>query len=471
MVPYSNYDVPYGESLLDFISYSLSHFRTRIAFQLGSKSISYEELINDIISVANSFQPNNRAYILINCKNIYFYALGVYSIIISNNIVLLHNPSLLELESPFKKIDEMLVIDDQYVENVLKYKSAPSFKDLPTSNLEEVCMIACSSGTTGDCKGVKLSQRNLCQDTIGGMEKYKYDVGARYINVLPYYHLFGIVADLLGPIYSGGTICIPSSQYSFFSALNQYKPTVLNAPPIIVEHLAHLIANSDCVASVTGGELRKVMCAGAHMKEKTIKFLKSKGILVLCAYGLTECSPCISINRDLYYKVGSVGVPLDCIEIKFQDGEICVKGSTIMIGYAFDNKSTNQKIIDGWLHTGDLGYIDQDGFLYITGRIDNMIILSNGTKYIPEYYENIINQLNFVQESMIFPYKNEHEQYLGVIVVIDSIKNKLFAINQLNKIKMKYRLPLGKIICVTQPLPKNRLGKVERNDDIYARFV
>lgn len=455
---YPNYEVHHENSVLGFLRYSLAQFRTETAFRLPGQDIDYGQFTDNVLRVASKLRSNDLQNILISCKNPYFYALAFYAAVISGNTALLHDTTLNALEEPFQRTEIAVVLENHCIAELLEAEAEITLEDLPEPDVDAVCVIACSSGTTQVRKGIMLSQRNLCTDTIGGMEKYHYAAGAKYVNILPYFHLFGIVADLMGPLYSGGTICIPKSKFDFLRSLKEFKPTVLNAPPAIFDCLAVLIRKGEDVKSLTGGSLKKGMCAGAHLNEDTIECLLQNGITVLCAYGLTECSPCISMNRDKDYRIGSVGVPLDCIQVKIDCGEVLVRGDTVMKGYAFDEKRTAAKVVDGWLHTGDLGYLDEDGFLYITGRKDNLIVLPNGQKYSPEYYEGLISKIDFVRESLI----SSAGAGLSVTIVIECEDQQVAVEKAVKELQRNSCVPIQKVVYTTEPLPKNHLGKVNR---------
>lgn len=164
------------------------------------------------------------------------------------------------------------------------------------------------------------------------------------------------------------------------------------------------------------------------------------------------------MNRDKDYRIGSVGVPLDCIQVKIDCGEVLVRGDTVMKGYAFDEKRTAAKVVDGWLHTGDLGYLDEDGFLYITGRKDNLIVLPNGQKYSPEYYEGLISKIDFVRESLI----SSAGAGLSVTIVIECEDQQVAVEKAVKELQRNSCVPIQKVVYTTEPLPKNHLGKVNR---------
>lgn len=162
------------------------------------------------------------------------------------------------------------------------------------------------------------------------------------------------------------------------------------------------------VLDAFGGNLDTIICGGAPLNSKYISGFRDFGINLLNGYGITECSPVVSVNRNKHYKDGSVGLILNECRVKIDspdkngEGEVCVKGSIIMQGYYKMDEETKAVIKDGWFHTGDLGYVDKDNFLYITGRKKNLIILSNGENVSPEELENILQNIPLVNEVIVY---------------------------------------------------------------------
>ncbi len=153
------------------------------------------------------------------------------------------------------------------------------------------------------------------------------------------------------------------------------------------------------------------------------------GIQVLNGYGITECSPVVAVNRNRWTKPGSIGLPLPCCEVQIQDGEICVKGDLVMAGYFQDEVATGSAIQDGWFHTGDLGYLDEDGFLFITGRKKNLIILSNGKNVSAEELETQILQISGVEEVIAYG-ENGHITAEIFSEAPDGIREEIAALTQ-----------------------------------------
>lgn len=156
------------------------------------------------------------------------------------------------------------------------------------------------------------------------------------------------------------------------------------------------------VLSAFGGELEYIICGGATLQEKYVKEFRSMGIEVLNGYGITECSPVVATNRNFYHRDGSVGQILKDCQVRIQNGEIQVQGKNVMLGYYEDEAATQDAFEGNWYRTGDLGHIDTDGFLFITGRAKNLIILSNGENVSPEELENLLLNHELVKEALVY---------------------------------------------------------------------
>lgn len=235
------------------------------------------------------------------------------------------------------------------------------------------------------------------------------------------------------------------------------------------------------------GYLRLVIYGAAPMDKSTIKGLKSIGIELLNGYGLTEASPIVSAENDKYQKPGSVAFALPNVEIKIDSpnnqgiGEIWVKGPNIMLGYYDNEEATREVLTDGWFHTGDLGYYDKDGYLFITGRKKNVIVLKNGKNIYPEELELLIARLPFVAENMVFGKPTENSDLeINVKIVynadymkqtypdkdLNEYKDIIWnEIKEINKSMPAYK-HIRNIIVTDEPMIKTTTQKVKRNEEI-----
>lgn len=237
-----------------------------------------------------------------------------------------------------------------------------------------------------------------------------------------------------------------------------------------------------------GGKLRILIAGGAAMSKEAIQGFLDLGINLLQGYGLTETSPVLAGENDKYKRVGSVGFPLPGLEVKIDNpdengiGEILAQGPTVMIGYVDNPTATKEAIYDGWFHTGDLGYIDKDGFLFVTGRKKDVIVLKNGKNIFPEELEILINGLPYVSECMVFgrPCNDGDYKICAKIVYQKEIMEKLYPNASSNeymsliwediKNKVNHTMPAYKyireIIVTDVPLIKTTTQKVKRHEEL-----
>jgi len=422
-----------------------------IAFKSEEHEWSYEDIYRMVLNVSSVIKSKQLIYCIDVTDPVLFFVVFM-AVTISGNIAWL---------SENAECEQYIYISDNEVKEMLKNSNVYEIEDKYDKG--KVSVVAQSSGTTSISKGVMLSQNNILTDMVAGVREYDYPRGAIYYKVLPYQHLFGLVADLLGPLYSGGTICYSRDSLNMFKYLNFFKPTHMNLPPVIVYMIEKMLLSSSNLEKTTGGKLRKIMCAGASIEQESINVLKKYDIDVFVAYGLTECSPCISMNSDMNHKDGSVGKILQGVNVKIEDNEILISGNTVMLGYWNDQRATDEVYKNGWLKTGDLGYMDTDGFLYLTGRKSNLIVFEDGTKLSPENFESEINSIAGVKECLVYSVVKNGRTTINVKVVIEA-NQEVYIINGVKEIANKMHLSskLREIEVVENELPKNKLGKIIR---------
>ncbi len=303
----------------------------------------------------------------------------------------------------------------------------------------KLASIVFTSGTTGKGKGVMLSQANIGLDMTLGM--YNFDITRKTLHVLPPHHTFGSTVNYVGHLSQGCEVYISSGLKHVSDEIREQQPTHLILVPAFLEvmnrkiwttarksgkegMLKMMMKFSDglrkigidirrqlfsSVLSAFGGKLELVICGGAKLDEDIIRTFDSLGVTVLNGYGITECSPLISANRNKYRKPGSVGTPILACRVKIDnpdengEGEICVKGPNVMLGY-YNNPEATAEVFDkdGFFHTGDYGRLDDEGWIYITGRKKNLIILSNGKNVYPEEIEADLQKVEGVCEVVVY---------------------------------------------------------------------
>ena len=270
----------------------------------------------------------------------------------------------------------------------------------------DLCTILFTSGTTGKSKGVLLTQQNFADN----VDNVYIDTppASRLMTVLPIHHAFCLTMDWLKGLSVGATVCVNDSLLHLARNIKKFQPRCILMVPLMVETIYKklksvnpLLPKKLVAKEAFGGSLEYIFCGGARLDPFYIDELKKYGITIFQGYGMTECAPVISNNGQLADRVGSVGKPLNNCEIRFVDGEIQVRGSSVMQGYYQMPEETAETLKDGWLCTGDLGYLDEDGFLFITGRKKNLIILSNGENISPEELEGKLGLEPLVGEIVV----------------------------------------------------------------------
>lgn len=318
---------------------------------------------------------------------------------------------------------------------------------------DRLATIVFTSGTTGKGKGVMLSQTNIVSDMTQGM--YNFAITPKTMCVLPPHHTFGSTVNFVGHFAQGSEIYLSSGIKYFVREMKEQQPTHLILVPLFIETLYKKIwataekngqaetlrkgikiSNAlrkigidkrkklfSSILEMLGGKLEMIICGGAALNQDIIDMFESIGITILNGYGITECSPLISCNRNKYQKKGSVGTPIIGEQVKIKDpdengeGEICVKGPNVMLGYYEDEEATKAAFDEeGFFKTGDYGKLDEDGWIYITGRLKNLIIFSNGKNVYPEEIENEISRVYGVNEVVVYAGKSISNPQKEVIV-------------------------------------------------------
>ena len=310
---------------------------------------------------------------------------------------------------------------------------------------EKMSIMLFTSGTTNLPKIVMLSQKNICSD-INGFAKFVriYDTDT-LLSFLPLHHTFESTVTFLYGFYSGATVAFCDGLRYIQKNLQEYKVSVFVAVPLVLETMYKKIqkaieeqgktklinaltkvsngllkVNIDVrkklfkkVLDNLGGNIRIMLYGAAPMSKETVIGYTNLGIEQIQGYGLTETSPVLSAETNKEKRPGSIGLPLPGLKVKIVDkneegiGEIVVKGPTVMLGYYENEEETKKAIKDGWFYTGDYGYLDEDGFLFITGRKKDIIVLQNGKNVYPQEIEFLINKFPGVIESLVYQRKKD----------------------------------------------------------------
>ncbi len=354
---------------------------------------------------------------------------------------------------------------------------------------KECAIIIFTSGTTGVEKGVMLSHANLIDTTFNA----EFDARVQ-ISVLPIHHAFGLKADFLTALGIGSTTCFHNGMDKLGEALGAFEPTNLNMVPMIANALYTKIvlisqqtgkSMEECKTLVLGRNIKQIITGGAHLPSELVDKYHAIGIFIAQGYGMTECSPSISAPRmDRPDKAHSSGLLVKGCETRIVDGEIQVKSPSVMMGYVNAPELTKEIITeDGWLRTGDIGYVDDERYIYITGRKKNLIILSNGENVAPEQLENFLLDHQLVEECLVYGEGNQvvaeiypNDKYaklhgitdiLGEIEkIVDDVNSKVTSYKKIMKHlvrKVPFRKTSSNKIARTQKATEADLYTVEDN--------
>ena len=325
---------------------------------------------------------------------------------------------------------------------------------------DEFKVLIFTSGTTSNSKGVMICNRNLA-DNVNAVSAYvKLTKEDRFFSILPLHHTYESSIGFLLPMAVGASIAVCQGLKYIVPNLKETNPTAMLAVPLLVENLYKKInANIkkskkeglvNSMIHVTnalkavgidkkrkvfneiyenlGGKIRFIVSAAAPIEPKVGKWIEDIGITFLQGYGLTETAPIAALTPEFKPKVGSAGKPVICAEIKIDspnengEGEVLIKSSTLMLGYYEDKEATDEVIRDGWFHSGDIGYLDDEGFLYITGRCKNVIVTQNGKNIYPEEIEGLLSQIPEISECMVYG-KKEDDDNKELIITAKIIPN------------------------------------------------
>ena len=354
-----------------------------------------------------------------------------------------------------------------------------------------------TSGTTGSSRCVVLTHRNLASQANAVVSVLPLSREDRGLSILPLSHTFEMMTYVVGALSCGGTLYINESLRTVKPNLIRCRPTILVVVPLILQTLQKEILNTARkqgrlekletgmrlngalqhlgidlsrrlfreVHETFGGQLRGVICGGAALDPELIRFYRRLGIPIYQGYGITECSPVVSTNSPSHDQPGSVGRPLPCCEVRILDGEICVRGESVFAGYYGDEDATNACFRDGWFHTGDLGSLGRDGYLYFTGRLKNLIILPNGENVSPEELEERLYRVEGVRDALV--YERDGKITAELFADPEKIPDRdaaWRAIREVNRSLAAYK-QIGDIILRDMEFEKTATRKIKRHQN------
>lgn len=270
---------------------------------------------------------------------------------------------------------------------------------------DQLCTIMFTSGTTGKSKGVMLTHRNVSENAT--CLDMKIPERTVILSVLPIHHAYCLSMDILKGVSIGSIICINDSLMRVARNIKLFKPEMILMVPLMIETMAKKLEEASLLpakivkSQVFGKQFHTICSGGAYLDPAYIDLFNKYDITILQGYGMTECAPVISTTVGWNIRKDSVGQLIPNCEAKTVDGELWVKGTSVMQGYYKMPEETAETLEDGWLKTGDLGYADEDGFVYLTGRKKNLIITKNGENVSPEELENALSTNRLVGEVLV----------------------------------------------------------------------
>jgi long-chain acyl-CoA synthetase len=285
---------------------------------------------------------------------------------------------------------------------------------------DDLATIMYTSGTTGNPKGVMLSHGNLLSNALSMVEGGEFRDDTVVLSWLPYSHIYGRLVDHYVSLAAGATLCLAESQETLVRNLDEIQPTCFSAVPRFYEKVYTAVQCDDPertlrrLRDLFGPRIRWLNSGGAPLPLHLAQAYQDAGLTMLQGYGLTESSPVITFNRREANRLGTVGQAVPGVEVRIApDGEVLTRGPHVMKGYWNQPQATAEAIRDGWLHTGDLGRLD-DGYLSITGRKKDLLVLSNGKKVVPTYLEGLLLADPCIDQVVIC---GEGKNYLTALVV------------------------------------------------------
>ena len=444
-------------------------------------------------------------------------------------------------EKYIEKIEEIKKRNNTNLKEYISMSKLEGYKDIHTlkkegqklleqGNIEykttqikenEMNILLFTSGTTSKSKAVMLSQKNIASN-IYAMQRVEgiFETDSN-LAFLPFHHIFGSTCMIM-MLACGVRTSFPDGLRYVAQNLKEYEVSVFVGVPLLVEAIYNkvlkeiekqgktkIIKTAIKISNILlkihidirrklfkqiidnlGGKIRFVISGGAPLDPKVEKGFIDMGIQMVQGYGLTETSPVIAAENDFTVKVGSIGVPMENVKVEIENkdqkgiGEIKVKGPNVMLGYYENEEETNKVIKDGWFYTGDLGYIDDEGYIFITGREKNLIVLKNGKKIFPEEIETLVNRIDVIEENMVFGLPDEKDKNdikLSVKVVYnkEEVKEKYGDItyeeirniiwerikNEVNTTVPRYKHIMN-MILTDKELIKTTTKKVKRNEEM-----
>lgn len=443
------------------------------------ENISRPQFSADILKKAGYFKHHNISgqHIGLIANNSYEWITTFFSIIASGNVVVLLNPALSSdvLCEMCKKADVSMIWSDGSVDASFQPESCNArwlsademnkafpmhIDDVHPAQPDETIILLATSGTTGKSKIVEYSMENV-QSYLADVQENVVLSGSMLLAV-PMHHILGLVA-VLSKLQLLETVCIGRGVRYMIMDMPILNPEFVPMVPSVLESLVKLLRKAktpEDLQKYTGKHLSSISVGGASVKLDLCRYMMQLGIQVQSAYGMTETTGagtwCVWDENTL----GSIGKSYGRTQCRIEDGELLFKGPAVIKGYYKDPEETAKVIVDGWLHTGDIGYCNEDGYYYITGRKKNVIILSNGENVNPEEIEAILASYEAIEECLVY---SDGKGICADIFTKDQNASAAF-VKQYNEGMPMYR-QIYKATYTAEPLPKTGSGKIKRKEN------
>lgn len=443
--------------------------------------ITYHQFLHDILKVAGYFADRKicNQHIALVAPNSYRWIITFYGIMASGNVAVLLNPALpvemvasqcmqadaavlcceSDASEDFQSVSasmELLCLEDIKSETVL------SIEQVYQADADETIAMLGTSGTTGKSKIVEITSKNMHSGLQNTNHAASVDGLERSLLILPLFHIGGAISTSV--VFNRlRTLCIGRGPTNLLADMGALNPTFVPFVPAMMESVVKILRRYTDLsdrAKYIGNNLQRIHVAGAAPNLATCQYLISQGIAIETGYGMTEATGSVTWGELDTDNIGTIGKVHGDLIVRFQDGELQVKGDAVMKGYYKDPEETAKVIEDGWLRTGDLGYCDENGYYYITGRKKNVIILSNGENINPEEIEAKWCNCEHILECMVY---SDGKGICADVYIKDPEAAAIFIKEYNSEMPMYHHV--YKVNYFYEPLEKTSTGKIKRKEN------
>lgn len=451
------------------------------------KNISYPQFAEDILKAASCFRNQNiyEQHIALISPNSYDWMVNFFGILASGNTAVVLNYLLPkhmlqqqcihtdvnaicccaeETQNYSDLFDNKIVLSCDYYHSYIPM----CIDDISDVSNDKTLVLMFTSGTTGKSKAVQLTKGNICSSLENQISTYTDTLAGvgvkdeRWFFVAPMFHI-AILALSFYLLSQAKAICIGRGARYMFMDMPVFNPTHTALVPAMIESLEKIFKRSPGEErnKYIGSKLRVIISGGAVLKPALAQYMMEQGIILHSNYGMTETTGdgmrCL-VDSNHNKAIGKLWGDMECCCV---DGEILIRSKSVMKGYYKDPEETSKIIVDGWLHTGDMGYCDEDGYYYIIGRKKNVIILSNGENVNPEEIEAAFGECEAIAECMVY----SDGKGICADVFANDQNTAVAYIKQYNESMPLYR-QVYKVNYTDEPLPKNATGKIKRKENL-----